>query len=677
MLTSVLSAVLVAVPTAGRATSIENGSGEIVVTGQPLPLNDPAAAGNLLTIDRESLRRSASNRMEDVLRDQAGLMQFRRSDSRSAHPTSQGASMRGLGGNASSRALILLDGVPMADPFGGWVGFPAFAPVRIGSANVLRGGGSVNHGAGAIAGTIALFSRTPRDSNPVEASIAYGSRDSVTGSAALTQQLGGGFVSLNGDYSRGDGFIPVIASQRGPADRAAPYRQYSLQARAVAPIADDTELQASGLYAEDRRARGLILTDNNQQGFDMSLRLLHQGDWAWEILGYYQYRDFSSGFASADTSRTNVTPTLDQYTVPAEGGGFKVEIRPPLPDGWTLALGGDGRFLTGQSRERYSYNAVAKAFDNLRISGGDSDDLGLFGTLGWEDPDAHLGVSLSGRVDRWKLTNGFLRQSAIATGTVFGSSRIYADRSGTEPTMRLGLSWRPSAIHFRAAAYQAWRLPTLNELYRPFRLGSITTNANAALQPERLRGLEAGLDYRPLNSVHLGATVFWNRLDDAIANVSESPTVRKRQNLDRITAQGFELNAGLEYGLWQLNGNYSYTRSKVRGGAISPALNGLRPAQTPRHLGAVTLGYGRATGPLVSTSLRYIGAQYEDDLNSQKLHGAVTVDGLIRWPLGRGLAIELRGENLADVRIESGIATNGVIERAAPRTLWIGLNFGG
>src|SRR3546814_5473743 len=58
------------------------------------------------------------SRIENRLRDEAGIVQFRRSDGRSAHPTSQGVTLRGLGGNASSRALVTLDGVPQADPFG-------------------------------------------------------------------------------------------------------------------------------------------------------------------------------------------------------------------------------------------------------------------------------------------------------------------------------------------------------------------------------------------------------------------------------------------------------------------------------------------------------------------------------------------------------------------------------
>ena len=122
-------------------------------------------------------------RIENRLRDEAGLVQFRRSDGRSAHPTSQGVTLRGLGGNASARALVTLDGVPQADPFGGWVAFPAYATGRLDRIRVTRGGGSGYWGPGALAGTIELESVGGNAMRPFDGAIAYGSRNSVDAQA--------------------------------------------------------------------------------------------------------------------------------------------------------------------------------------------------------------------------------------------------------------------------------------------------------------------------------------------------------------------------------------------------------------------------------------------------------------------------------------------------------------
>ncbi|WP_333980852.1 TonB-dependent receptor [Sphingomonas aerolata] len=74
----------------------------------------------------------------------------------------------------------------------------------------------------------------------------------------------------------------------------------------------------------------------------------------------------------------------------------------------------------------------------------------------------------------------------------------YADREGTETTGRAGIAYRPvDAVTLRVAGYRGWRLPTLNELYRPFRVGNDTTAANALLSPERLTGVEGGVTLAP------------------------------------------------------------------------------------------------------------------------------------------------------------------------------------
>ena len=153
---------------------------DIIVIGSGLrqPLGN--AAYDVVTIDRNQLIDTGSGRLEDALRN-AGVSRFRRADARSAHPTSQGATLRGLGGNAASRALVLLDGVPQADPFGGQISYPALDPSRLGAARVTRGGGSGVYGPGALAGTIELESAGLEQLAPGWADVEYGSRDSVNG----------------------------------------------------------------------------------------------------------------------------------------------------------------------------------------------------------------------------------------------------------------------------------------------------------------------------------------------------------------------------------------------------------------------------------------------------------------------------------------------------------------
>ncbi len=106
--------------------------------------------------------------------------------------------LRALGGNASSRALVLLDGVPQADPFFGSIPFTAFDAGTLGAARVTRGGGAGAFGAGAVSGTIELFS-ADRSQLPLYAGSAfYGSRNAQEVNATVSPNVGNGFVSVSG-----------------------------------------------------------------------------------------------------------------------------------------------------------------------------------------------------------------------------------------------------------------------------------------------------------------------------------------------------------------------------------------------------------------------------------------------------------------------------------------------
>jgi len=651
---------------------------QILITGAGLPQSPGDAAYDVATIDRDRLTDTASGRLEDVLRDVAGFAQFRRSDSRSAQPTSQGATLRGLGGNASSRALITLDGVPFIDPFGGWESFAAIDPQRLGLIRVTRGGGSGVFGPGALAGTIELSSAGPRDLPPVWADAAYGSRDSVDAHAGVSGSMGGGFAFLAASYASGDGFVPIVARDRGPVDEPAPYRQASVSSRAVFPVTEDSELQASGLVFTDHRTRGTPFQPNSTTGADASLRLVGHGDWGYEALAYVQARSFSAGFASVNDARTVATETLDQYSVPSTGLGGRAELRPPLGDHVQLRLGTDARYVTGETDELYQFTNGVPA--NGRAAGGRALTTGGFAELSAE-PVSDITLTAGGRIDRWWIMDGFLRQHNLASGTVL-TDTAYPDRSGWRPTGRGGVAWRPGqgAFTFRGAAYLGWRLPTLNELYRSFRVGQDTTQANPLLKPERLSGVDAGIDYDPLTNLHFAATVFDNRLEDAIGNVtlsiaSNGARTLMRQNLRAVESRGVELDARLALGMWSLSASYAYTDAHVRAGSLASPLDGLQPAQTAKNAASATVAW--ATRPaILSATLRYIGPQFEDDLNTETLKGAVTLDATARVPVTKRLAIELRGENLTNTEVQAGISGDDIVERATPRTLWIGFRYG-
>jgi outer membrane receptor protein involved in Fe transport len=651
----------------------------IVVTGKALPEPTTERVYDVQRISRRQIEQAASHELDQLLKDVPGVQLFRRSDARSGHPTSQGVTLRALGGNASSRALLVLDGVPQSDPFGGWVNWPAYDPESLAEVRVVRGGGSVANGPGALAGTIEMTSRSDAG---VSGEVDGGSRSSTEARGRAGITIGGGVLSLSARGERSDGFVPVTEATRGPADERAPYREWSSRVRWVAPVGGSTELQANLAGFHDWRTRGTDFTANRTDGADASMRLVGRGRWQWSALGYWQWRDLMSSFASVSNGRAEANRVALQYSVPSRGLGGSVEVRPPVPQGIELRLGADTRRTSGESRELGTY--VGGEPTRRRIAGGESWTAGAYA-----EASADLGRALltgGARIDRWSIADGHLFEQTIATGEV-RSDEHDGSRSGWLPTARGGVAVPiDRGLRLRSAAYLGWRMPTLNELFRPFRAGLDATAANPRLDPERLAGIEAGADYDQ-GPLHLSLTGFVNRLNDAIANVTlghgpgtfpgvgfvpAGGAYLQRQNVDAVKVRGIEASAEWSQGPWSVRTGASLTRARMEGSGAAQILGGLRPAQTPNFAGTLAIGWRRdAKG--AQLVLRRVGAQFDDDLNSDVLKPATTLDAFASWPVTARLQLVARGENLTNALVMAGINGDDSIERATPRTLWIGL----
>ena len=651
----------------------------IIVTGKALPESKAERVYDVQQISRRQIEQSPSHELDQLLKDVPGLQLFRRSDARSGHPTSQGATLRALGGNASSRALLVLDGVPQTDPFGGWINWPAYDPDDLAEIRVVRGGGSVANGPGALAGTIEMVSGSDEG---VSGEIDGGSRDSLEARGRVGLDLGGGVLSLSGRGERSDGFIPVTSPIRGPADEPAPYREWSGRARWVAPLGDDNELQASLDGFHDWRTRGTDFTVNRTNGADASLRVVGHGSWQWSGLAYWQWRNLMSSFASVTPGRVKANRVSLQYSVPSHGVGGSVEVRPPLSDSIELRLGADARRTSGESREFFSF--VNGDPTRRRAAGGNSWTAGVFA-----EASADLGKAIltgGARLDHWSIGGGHLFEQQIATGDILTDEHD-PSRSGWLPTARGGVNLPlGGGVSLRSAAYLGWRMPTLNELFRPFRAGSDATAANPDLNPERLVGAEAGAEFAR-GPFHASLTGFVNRLKDAIANVtlghgpgtfpgvgfvSAAGAFFKRKNVDAVKVRGFEASADWTDGPWSIRAGASFTHARMAGTGPAALLDGLRPAQTPKFAGTLAASWQEG-GKGVQLVLRRVGAQFDDDLNTDILKPATTLDAYAAWPLTNRLQLVARAENLTNALVMAGINGDGSVERATPRTLWLGL----
>ncbi len=639
----------------------------IVVTGAGLDATPSVIAYSTITIGQDQLQSTASGRIEDALSNIAGFQQFRRSDSRSSNPTAQGVTLRALSGNATSRALVLLDGVPMLDPFFGHVPLSALSPSQLEMIRVTRGGGSGPFGAGALAGTIELESIDAADLGLVRGQALVNDRGETELEASLAPQWDDGFAVASGRWDRGQGFWTAPEDQRTPASIRASYDSWSAGARLVQTLGPDLQLQLRGLAYDDDRSLRFDGAETTQNGQDLSLRLIGRGEWQFDILGYGQWRNFSNIVISSGT----FNPVLDQRDTPASGLGGKVEVRPPLGWGHVLRLGADFRQSEGDLSE-YRFNAFSGAANGSRFAGGTNSDLGLFVEHDWT-----IGMFLlTGgiRADRWSIRDGYHRNLA-ADGSVLEDS-TYADRSGWDVSWRAGATADVArGVRLRGAAYTGLRLPTLNELYRPFVVFPVTTNANAQLSNERLEGYEAGVDVILSRDTDFSLTLFDNKVENAVANVTLTDTERQRQNLDAIHAQGVELGARVGGGPVTFFGTLTYTDAEVEASEVQAALDGNRPSQTPNWSASATLSWEPMDDWLLSATLRHVGAQFEGDQENDELPAATTLDMFARVPVTRDWSVVLRGENLFDEEILTR-NQGGSIDLGVPRTVWAGLRYG-
>lgn len=647
---------------------------EIVVTGRALPATDAARAYDQLTLDAAALW-TPSGRVEEALRLVPDLSSFRRATSTSASPTAQGISFRGLSGTAASRATVTLDGVPQTDIFAGWIAWGPVNAADVETARVVRGGGAVVAGPGALTGAIALSSAPPADLVAARG----GSRDSVDVLGGLAVPAGAGAFAVNGRFLAGDGALLVDPAQAGPVDVPARYRQWAVRARALAPLGRG-ELQAGLAVFDDQRLRGLPGSETGASGGDASLRFVQQEGLPLELLAWGQIRDFTARFVSTNAARTQATVTLDQEATPAAGGGLRAEIRPL---GW-LSLGGAVEGGSGETQEKFRF--VGGRPTAMRVAGGAFAIGGLFAEAAAERGDWLLTGGI--RADRWQLTDGRLEETDLATGAHIRSETA-PDRSGWAVSARGAVDWtvpHGNGLSLRAAGYSGWRLPTLNELYRPFRVGLDATAANPLLDPERLAGAEAGIGWAPDGAFSLALTGFWNRLSDPIANVTRGrgpgvfPGVgfvgaggiyRVRENLAAMRAVGVEADASLALGRWSAQAGLARVFAVVDGGSAAPALTGKRPAQSPGFWATLGLGY-TAPGWQARLDLRHEGPRFEDDLNTRTLSGFTVIDlglsvGLLPW-----LSLTLDLQNAANAVVETGFSGN-LVERAEPRTLLMGV----
>ncbi len=611
--------------------------------------------GSTILLTNTDVAATPALRVDDVLRQVPGFSLFRRSDSRTANASNQGVSLRGLGGTAASRALVLEDGLPLVDAFGGWVYWGRVPRASIANVEVFRGGASNLYGSDALGGVVQFITRQPqRPAFKLETS--YGSERTPDLSFWTGTRAGPWDLSLASEMFRTDGYIVVPSWQRGSVDTPANSKDATVDFTVGHKVGEKGRIFVRGSFYTEFRNNGTPVQTNDTRMAEGAVGLDRQfgSSDSLTFRAYGLVQGYDQRFSSVAANRNSESLTDLQY-VPEQVVGGAAQWTHFLGKYQTLIAGMDLMEVMGASDEQLfttgTHTRNNASGGRQRILGGFGEDLLRLNN--WT-------IILAGRFDDW---NNF-KASSICTpvsGTCASSpSMLFPSRSDLAFSPRLSVLRALSRnVSITGSIYRAFRAPTLNELYRSFRLANVLTQNNPFLNAERLTGAEAGVNITTLErKLDLRGTFFWSDIVDPVQNVTVNPTsnpvLRRKENLGRIRSRGVEVDgvAHLSRDI-QISAGYDFTAATVVSYTVPPgeiSLLGNRVAQVPRSVFTWEARYWNPSRIMLSVQGRFVGNQFDDDQNQYSLGRFYTMDLQIGRNLTRNVEVFAAAENLTDER---------------------------
>jgi outer membrane receptor protein involved in Fe transport len=644
---------------------------EVVVTpsGKEAPLSETAES--VTVIGRTELNQTAAIAFDDALRQVPGFTLFRRSNSLAANPTSQGVSLRGVGASGASRALVLDDGIPLNDAFGGWVYWNRVPRLAVDRVEVLRGGASNLYGNDAFGGVINISSqRPPRSLVAVETS--YGTLFTPDGSVFADYAGKGWGTSIAGEGLRTDGYVAVERSLRGLVDTPVASRYWTGNWKIRKTFTPHADVFASAAGYKDSRKNGTPLQTNRTALDAFSFGTQLSGSFGeLQLHGFGGGESYHQSFSAIAADRNSETLARLQ-TVPSQELGARLQWSRNLGELQSVVAGAEVQQLRGLSDEIVYVNGNPTTHS---FSGGRQLINGYFGQDTFHFPRAWI-LSVSGRIDQWENYDASSRSFPIAFGPARTVVTPFADRHEVAFSPRLSLLKVVSQhLSLSASGYRAFRAPTLNELYRAFRLGNVLTQANDHLNAENLTGVEGGMNLS-VSRLRMRANVFHMNVSHPITNVTltSTPTLitRQRQNLGRTSSTGVDLESELYVTRRiSLRNNYLFTNARVVDFATNRALEGLQVPQVARHQFTSQVSYTHERWS-AALQARASSRQFEDDQNTLPLASFITSDAKLSWNFRPELSFFFTAEGLGQ---RYQVARTPVLTLGPPALFRVGVNF--
>ncbi|HEU4587070.1 MAG TPA: TonB-dependent receptor [Gemmatimonadales bacterium] len=652
----------IVVPERGTATAdfaLAEGSlllSDLVVTANRADEPASRVAATVHVLSGGAITTSPARTTDDLLRELPGV-ELPRTSSTVSGPE-EIVSLRGAD---EGRTLVMLDGVPLNDPWGEWIQWNRAPRFQLDQVEVLEGGGSSLYGNYAMGGVISLASRpiVRRGYNLLASGGSRGAADASLYGSTVVGRLG---LSLGGDYGRGGGYTLLRPDQRGPIDQASTVARGNVNARAEYALGGGNTLFASAGYFADDRSLGTPLTEPNQRTIwsgvvGATLQSVLGG--TLQLRGFGQDQRYDSHASRVNADRTSETPLVAQR-IPSHDLGGSVRWARPAGPFEMVAIGGDFRHMVGRMDETV-YGATG-GVQGTRTSGGTQEVGGAY-VQAVLAPIQRLRIEASARFDAWRSHDGSRVDATTATPTTVA----YEAKSNSAFAPRVGASFALlPTLTLRSSFYRAFRAPTLSEEYRTFFSGPNTFMGNPALTPEYLTGVDAGIDWRPVPAVEVRATAFLNHyqdLDDftfVAPGATPGSSILQRQNVGEAKSRGIEGEIAIRpVREVRVAASYNYDRARIT--ATDKPVN-----RVPLHRAAVRFTYDKRSLGALNVLLRMEGENHA--LGGARLAPFTVFDVDVRREIRPGLELFAAAENLFNR--EYIVNVSGPLESIGlPRTL--------
>lgn len=621
---------------------------EVLVSATRNEIAAGDAPQNVSVLTSQEIMDSPFERMEDIVRQEAGIYNFRHFGMQTNGIVSP-LNMRGVGQN---RVLILVDGVPQNDNFNNaiaWVAWGHIPKEAVERIEIVRGPTSALYGSEGLGGVIHIITKNPQKDRETSIRGEAGTADTYNGAGFYSQKFNDFGALLAGGYEESDGFYMTDNPQSYNTKR---HRDVGkIMGKATYDFGPQTNLSLASLYYDHETGKGREFFYDELQLDQHWLNFSHQGEFLeLKSLVYLNRAD--------KTAFQDKSPDFDfllrKEEVPTDTWGADLQGSLNLSPWARLTLGAAFKEIS------WDYDNIYTQSDQKEGAKGKQRIISPFSSLDFRFLDDSFLVSLGARYDAIKTFDGANWNSAKSAGKApFDNSFDSKTEDSFSPKLGITYHFSPDTT-FRASGGKGFRAPSLFEMFKVHvrQGGEHYREANPNLKPEEIWSYDLGVEHFLTDNLMGKATFYQAFAQDYIGDrltaqvpISGGKTRNEyiKDNISEVDIYGAELEVQ-----WypredlSLFANYTYNMSEVKEDKNNPDLEGNFLSNDPRHKVHVGVNYKNPNLVDVNVLVNYYADMYFDAENTLKESNYTTVDlGISRRFMDR-FTVYLNAENIFD-----------------------------